>query len=148
MNPRGNPTHGLSRTLTYARWKSMMARCHNPNASNFAHYGGRGIVVCDRWRESFESFLADMGECPSKAMTLDRLENALGYHPGNCRWATKAAQNQHRSHNVALTYAGRTQIVSAWASEVGISANTLRMRLRLGWTVEAALTVPKGGKRP
>ena len=141
MNKRGNPKHGGHGTLTYARWKSMMQRCNNPRASNYSHYGARGITVCDRWHD-FSAFFADMGECPDRLMTLDRLSNDIGYEPGNCRWATQAAQNSNRSSCVKLTLSGITKTVADWATERGMTANTLSMRIRLGWTVERALTQP------
>ena len=133
--------HGGHGTLTYARWKSMMQRCNDPSADNYQHYGGKGIKVCERWRD-FAAFLADMGECPTADMTLDRLNNSKDYEPGTCRWATQAEQNRHRSHNVQLTYGGVTRNVADWAAALGMSANTLNMRIRLGWSTERALTQP------
>lgn len=98
----GNARHGHSRSVTrgsatptYRSWVSMLARCSNPNASNYARYGGRGIRVCERWR-SFESFLADVGHRPAGA-TLDRFPNPNGdYEPGNVRWATAKQQAESR----------------------------------------------------
>lgn len=133
--------HGGCGTLTYARWKSMMQRCYHVNAENYCYYGAVGVTVCTRWHD-FGAFLADMGECPSRSMTLDRIENAIGYQPGNCRWATKAAQNRNRSHCVILTHQGLTMNVTDWANKISIPANTLHSRLWLGWTVERALTQP------
>lgn len=142
MSKNGNIKHGGHGTLTYARWKSMMQRCNNPKADNYPHYGGKGITVCERW-QSFAAFLTDMGECPSKLMTLDRIKNDHGYEPGNCRWATKAEQNANRpSHAVMLTHAGTTRSLSEWALAIGMTPNALQMRLRLGWSVERALTQP------
>lgn len=142
MNPNGNRKHGGAGTLTYARWKSMIQRCTNPAATNFKHYGGSGIVVCERWRTSFEAFLADMGECPNKASTLDRIKNDKGYEPGNCRWATMAEQNRNRTHCVLLTHNGITQNITDWATTLGMRPQTLTERLRLGWSTERALTQP------
>lgn len=141
MNKRGNIKHGGHGSLTYARWKSMMQRCNNPKASNYPHYGAKGVTVCPEWHR-FENFLSDMGECPDHTMTVERNDNGKGYEPGNCRWATKAEQNRHRSYCIELTHSGVTKILSDWAKERGMSANTLAMRLRLGWTVERALTQP------
>jgi hypothetical protein len=140
-NPRGNIKHGGHGTLTYARWKSMMQRCHQPSATNFKNYGGNGIAVCERWHD-FVAFRADMGECPSKGETLDRIDNTKGYEPGNCRWATMAEQNRNRSSCIELTHAGRTMILRDWATEIGITPNALAQRLYLGWSVERALTTP------
>lgn len=138
---RGNTKHGQHGSLTYARWKSMMQRC-NPNSSrHHARYAGSGITVCDRWTE-FSNFLADMGECPDKSMTLDRIDNARGYEPENCRWATKVEQNLNRSMTVLLTHDGITQSVTEWANVIGMSANTLHHRIGLGWTAERAITQP------
>lgn len=118
----------------------MMQRCNDPNADNFKHYGGKGISVCERWRD-FAAFLADMGECKNDE-TLDRIDNAKGYEPGNCRWATMAEQNRNRSHCVKLSYQGRTMILRDWATEIGISPNALAQRIYLGWSVERALVTP------
>ena len=133
--------HGGRNSLTYERWQSMMARCHNPNATNYKYYGGAGITVCERWHD-FAAFRADMGDCPDRTMTLDRKKNELGYQPGNCRWATQADQNKNRSHCVQLTHNGITRNVADWAAAVGLTPNALSMRLRLGWSVERALTQP------
>lgn len=93
-------THGHTSggiwTPTYRSWASMIMRCFDPRQKSYADYGGRGITVCERWRSSFENFLADMGERP-KGKTLDRFPNNDGnYEPGNCRWATPKQQTMNR----------------------------------------------------
>lgn len=80
---------------TYISYATMLDRCHNPNSSRWAYYGARGIVVCERWRKSFEAFLSDMGERPD-GRTLDRIDSNGNYEPGNCRWSTHAEQCQNR----------------------------------------------------
>jgi len=87
--------HGRARSPEYAAYHAMLQRCTNARHKSFADYGGRGIAVCARWQESFENFLADMGERPD-GMSLDRIDNDRGYEPGNCRWATDAVQVQNR----------------------------------------------------
>lgn len=87
-----------NRTRTYSGWEAMIQRCHNPNASTYFRYGGRGVTVCDRWR-TFENFLTDMGERP-EGKTLDRINPFGNYEPGNCRWATakEQANNTRRKY--------------------------------------------------
>lgn len=88
--------HGLTDTPEHKAWMGMRARCYNPNHQSYKNYGGRGITVCDRWRDSFHSFLEDMGPRPADHLSLDRRDNDRGYEPGNCRWATDLQQNRNR----------------------------------------------------
>ena len=94
------PSPSISKKVSpeYRSWISMKTRCYNPASNRFYRYGGRGIIVCDRWLYSFENFLADMGPRP-KGTTLDRFPNKNGnYEPGNCRWATVKQQNRHQQY--------------------------------------------------
>lgn len=123
----------------------MMQRCRSKQPKAFKKYGGRGITVCERWH-FYPNFLADMGACPGPLMTVDRIDNARGYEPGNCRWATKAEQSRNRpNHCVALTHGGQTLIATEWARKLGMSPNTIFARIRLGWTAERILTTPPNG---
>lgn len=101
--PEKQVVHGNSRrgkdSLTYRSWQHMKDRCLNPNTDMWKYYGGRGIKVCDRWSESFENFLEDMGERPCKELTLDRINTDGNYEPSNCRWADKLTQTLNRRIN-------------------------------------------------
>src|SRR5580704_3901661 len=92
--------HGMAGTRTHASWSKMLGRCRNPTDPSYSRYGGRGISVCQAWF-TFDGFLADMGERPT-GTSLDRIDNARGYEPGNCRWATPAEQSQNK-RNVKLS---------------------------------------------
>lgn len=92
--------HGYTGTREFASWTSAIDRCTNPNSPKFKHYGGRGITMCQRWRESFTAFISDMGPRPPK-MSLDRINNDGNYEPGNCRWATQSQQCKNRRKPIA-----------------------------------------------
>jgi hypothetical protein len=141
-----NRRHGGARrgkmTQEYRAWKEAQDRCYRATSPFYHRYGGRGIGMCDRWRESFETFLADMGPKPSAQHSIDRVDNDGHYEPGNCRWATKKEQARNQSSNRLLTYQGETMPMAAWAERVGRSSSTVSARLQKGWTVERALTEP------
>lgn len=126
----------------YRVWASMRARCLTSTHPAYASYGGRGITVCDRWRDSFAAFLEDMGRRPGPDHSLDRIDNDGPYAPGNCRWATMAQQGSNRRTNRFVEFRGERLTIAAWARRIGIAKSSLRHRLDSGWSVEDALTRP------
>lgn len=88
-------TVGRRGSNTYRIWRAMKDRCSNPNNKAWIYYGGSGITVCERWIHSFQNFLEDMGERPN-GLSIDRINNSLGYAPGNCRWADWRTQNLNK----------------------------------------------------
>lgn len=141
-----NRTHGMSRTPEYEVWQAMIARCHRPGATFYELYGGRGITVCDAWREPFEAFIADVGRRPSAAHEIDRIDNDGNYEPGNVRWATRTQQARNTRRNRVLAHDGRTLTLVEWSAETGIAAELIRARIdRLGWSVSDALSRPSRG---
>lgn len=134
--------HGARFTPEYQVWLAMRQRCTNPKHASYPNYGGRGVTVCARW-DDFAAFLADVGPRPSPRHSIDRVDNARPYEPGNVRWSTRTEQTRNRRVTLTLTYRGRTQSIAAWAEETGLSYDTLRSRVnRYGWTAERALTTP------
>jgi hypothetical protein len=136
-----NRKHGACETVTYFRWKSMIGRCTRIRSADWPNYGGRGITVCDRWLHSFENFLVDMGECPSKKHTVERGDVNGNYEPSNCRWATKLEQARNTSRNRMLTHQGKTLCIGEWAEITGLPYKTIIARLNRGKTAEQALSM-------
>lgn len=134
-------THGGTGSLAYRRWEAMMDRCYCESSAAYLNYGAKGVAVAQVWHE-FPRFLADMGQPPTQLHTLDRLENAKGYEPGNCRWATMHEQQRNRTNNNLVTAHGRTQCVAAWAEDLGVNAWTIYSRLKRGVQAERALHGP------
>jgi hypothetical protein len=137
--------HGGTATPEYSSWCAMRQRCRNPASKHYRHYGGRGITICPAW-DDFAAFFRDMGPKPSAAHTLDRIDVNGPYSPENCRWANPVQQGRNRRVTRMLTHDGQTRSVGDWASVTGLSVNQVHKRLRRGWTVEQALTVPLGEK--
>jgi len=136
--------HGMTRTPTWNSWCSMLTRCYTPSNISFPYYGGKGVKVCERWRNSFANFLADMGERP-KGKTIDRIHGG-NYEPGNCRWSTQKEQVRNSSSAHYIEFRGERLTVGDWSERLGFSRQTLWRRIRKGWTLERVFTQPKQGE--
>ena len=134
--------HGKTKTKTWYAWVNMRIRCFNKNGSNYKHYGGRGITVCDRWMK-FENFYADMGDKPV-GMSLDRINNDGNYEPGNCRWSTGSTQQNNKRNNHLLFLNGEMRTLAQWSEEFDIDRRVVLYRIRSGWKAKDALTLPVG----
>lgn len=146
--------HGLEGSSEYRIWTDMRRRCHDPRRPDFKNYGARGVTVCDQWRfgfgslTGFEVFYRDMGPRPSKAHTLDRVDNAAPYCAQNCRWSTRIQQERNKRTSRVIEVGGETMTVTEAAERHGLPAATVFTRLRLGWSPEEALTkATKPGSR-
>jgi hypothetical protein len=143
-------SHGLARSPEYNIWGHMIRRCTNPKDHKYPIYGGRGIKVCERWRNSFTAFLTDMGKRPSPQHSIDRYPNNDGdYEPGNCRWATRKEQGSNMRVTIKLTLDGVTLSLAEWAKQYGISRDLVYSRLYIqkpSWELRAALTTPANGR--
>lgn len=138
-------TAGGKTSPEYYTWHSIKRRTTDPNDKNYKHYMGRGIKMCQRWINSFETFLADVGRKPKWARSLDRIDNDGNYEPGNVRWATQSQQTRNTRKSISITYNGRTQNIRDWAEEIGMSPDVLYARIRVyGYSVEEAMTKPIG----
>jgi len=134
--------HGHAKTRTYKSWASMLQRCINPEDNRFNDYGGRGIKVCLRWRNSFVNFLKDMGERPQQT-TLGRLDNDGNYTPKNCEWQTKIQQARNTRATKWLVFQGIRASLAEHCERTGMNYARAQGRLKLGWNLELALTSKK-----
>ena len=132
--------YGTTSSL-YNSWKHMKERCYNPSCHDYHYWGGRGITVCDAWKNDFLAFkewaLANGYE---KGLTIDRINNDGNYEPSNCRWATKKVQTNNRRGLHYITHKGETKTITEWSYLTGVAPSTLYMRLNAyGWSVEKTL---------
>lgn len=145
----GHPKHKNARrgqrSPEYVVWCGMKNRCSNASHAQWHLYGGQGIRVCHRWLQ-FENFLADMGQRPGPRFTIDRIDSSKDYAPRNCRWATAKEQARNMSRNRYLTCQGKTRLLCEWTESLGFKPGVILARLKRGWTVEEALTIPPRGR--
>jgi hypothetical protein len=146
VSGKKNITHGMKKTPEYAIWVGMRQRCNNPDLPNYKNYGGRGISVCDRWNNSFENFISDMGRKPTSGRyAIERDDNDGNYEPGNCRWATMMDQGINRRTNMLVTAFGETKALSAFfvGRSESIEYDRAYQRIKKhGWDAESAIVTP------
>lgn len=123
----------------YTRWQAMKRRCYIKTSKRYDDYGGRGITICDRWLESYENFIEDMGLPADKSYQIDRTDNNGNYEPGNCQWVTRQENGRNKRNNHMLAAFGKNQTLVEWAKETGIKRETIAMRIRRGYSAEKAL---------
>lgn len=137
-----NTKHGKRFTRTWRIWRAMKTRCYNSNTAQYHNYGGRGIRVCDRWKDSFEYFLSDMGEAP-QGLSIDRIDNNDNYTPENTRWATPKQQSQNKSNNNKIN----GECISQISRRLGGGHSLVAKRLARGWSLEKAISTPSYAHR-
>lgn len=133
------PTHGGTNSEEYRIWANMLYRCRTPTASNFQNYGGRGISVCERWANSFEHFLEDVGKRPNTSATIDRIDVNDDYKPSNCKWATPHEQASNRRNTHFVVYEGKKIALPVLCRMKNINLELVRSRLKRGWTLARAI---------
>lgn len=121
-------THGLYGTRAHVSWSGMKTRCTNPRSTRFSRYGGRGIGICKRWLK-FENFFDDMGQ-PPLGHSLERLDNNMGYSPGNCVWAPLIQQARNKSNTMSVIFRGKKRTLGSLSEEFGVDRKLLWERIR------------------
>ena len=137
-----NYVHGESKTRLYKIWQGIKKRCLNKNSRRYCDYGGRGITICEEWLEwsNFKNWAIANGYDDN--LSIERIDYNKGYNPENCTWISLPEQSKNRRSCHWITFNNKTMDLTDWAKEVGLSRNCLNSRLRIGWSIEKALTTP------
>lgn len=135
-------THGKKHTRLYHIWTGIKQRCLNQNTKDYLRYGGRGISICEEWKDNFQAFYDwAIVHGYQDDLSIDRINNDKGYCPENCRWISNKAQANNRRANHQITHNGETHTITEWSEITGIERCTILWRLKAGWSVEKALTL-------
>jgi len=133
-------THGQAKagemSKEYKCWANMKNRCYNKKVKQYKDYGGRGIMVCDRWLNSFDNFFFDMGKMPTDKHSIERIDNNKGYAPENCKWDTKINQARNNRRNRWLEYDNKKMLLSDWAKYFGVHPSAIYCHFKGGKTFE------------
>lgn len=133
--------HGMTGTPEWRIWIGLQDRCDSHKNEAFEDYGGRGIFVCERWRE-FSAFFEDMKHRPSPLYSIERKDNNGPYSPENCKWATRDEQNNNKRNNAFIEFNGERRTIAQWSESLGIKRTTITARLRrYGYSVEEVLSI-------
>lgn len=133
-------SHGMWKSREFNIWQSMKDRCYNQNNIRYKNYGGRGVVVCDRWVNSFKNFYCDMGN--SNGLSIDRIDVYGNYEPSNCRWANAKTQSRNRTNNAKFTYLNETLCMSEWCEKINMPTSTFLNRINRGWSIDKTIETP------
>lgn len=146
---KANKNHFLKNKYEYICWVNMKQRCYNKTLKQYKDYGGRGVIVCEEWVNSFESFYKDMGNRPSKHHSLDRYPNKDGnYSKENCRWATIKQQANNKRNNAIYEINGDKRTISQWACFLGVDRMRIQDRLKNGFSFESVYNFLIEKKKP
>lgn len=140
-----NKTHGGRNERLYLVWMDMRRRCYDKKDLNYSNYGGRGITVCEEWKDyaKFREWAIATGydkEAKRQACTIDRIDRNGDYTPENCRWADSVTQNNNKKNNIVIEYNGKKQTLPEWSRELGFKYSLVLNRLTSGWDFERAIT--------
>lgn len=139
----GKVTHGKAHTRLYRTYCHMVGRCYCSTDAAYKDYGGRGITICDDWKNDFMNFYNwSMQNGYLDCLTIDRVDNERGYEPSNCRWVGIKEQSNNRRSNVNVELNGITKNMSQWCKEFGLNYKVIMDRVYRGWCVEKALLTP------
>lgn len=137
-------THGMTSTTLFTRWMNMKSRCNNPKNKRYNRYGGRGIKVCEEWENDFMSFYRwAISNGFEESLSIDRIDNNMGYCPENCRWVNAKRQANNTSKNVKIVYNGEKKTLAEWCDSLNVDYKLIHNRMhRYGMTFQDAVSKP------
>lgn len=135
--------HGYTNNPVFNIWKKIKARCHDSNDQAYAYYGGRGLSMSEEWKDSFDTFVRDMGVRPSKNHSIDRIDNDIGYSKENCKWSTKHEQQMNRRNTIYVDYNGEKVKLFELCEKINVDyVRTFKRIMYYGWDIEKSITTP------
>lgn len=136
-------THDMTNTRVYNIWRGIKGRCNNQNSTSYKNYGKRNITICEEWKNSFEQFYEwAINHGYKENLSIDRINNEGNYEPSNCRWVSSKMQSNNRRTNKHLSYCGEKHTITEWSELLGGEKSLIRGRLKMGWSLEKALSTP------
>lgn len=136
----GHTKQGKRHTRIYSIWLNMKQRCYNPKSTQYKDWGGRGVIMCDDWKNDFMTFYDwAMSNGYKKGLTIDRIDVNGNYEPNNCRWVTPKEQANNRRNTPYITYQGKKQSLKQWSEELNVNYYTMRKRYKKGWKTKEIL---------
>lgn len=143
-NLRKINSEATSRQRLYHIWIGIKTRCYNPKHQSFRYYGAKGIIMCDEWRNSYDSFRSwSLDNGYTDNLTIDRIDVYGNYNPSNCRWVDRTAQSRNRRDNHFIEENGKRKTLAEWGEENGLTGDGILSRLKRGWGERSAVTTPK-----
>ena len=137
--------HGLWQSRLYNIWRGMLKRCNLKSSKDYMRYGGRGINVCEEWKNDFKTFYDwALNNGYDDTLSIDRIDVNGNYEPSNCRWQTAAQQANNKRSNVLITYNGETHNITEWAKKLNIPRHQIYHRIKANWSIEKALGYVNG----
>ncbi len=138
-----NFKHNLTNSRLFKIWSGILNRCYNKNNHKYKNYGGRGITICDEWKNDFKVFYDwSITNSYQDNLTIDRIDVNGNYEPSNCRWVNQKTQQNNKNSNLWITYDNQTYTLSEWSEILNINYYTLKSRLRYKWSIEKSFTTP------
>lgn len=144
LSTENKTSHGMNNTKLNSVWRDMRYRCNNSNSDFYENYGGKGVKVCEEWGDFVVFYKWATTNGYAEGLSIDRIDVDGDYEPSNCRWVDMKTQQRNKGNNRKVEYKGKVLCLTEWSEVTGLHPKTIAYRLNSGWSIEEALTKPKG----